>query len=349
MQKSTLKGVSIGAGYFSQYHFDAWKRIPEVELAAICDLDRPRAEAHMQEFGIASCYSDYRDMIDKEQPDFIDIITPPPTHLPIVELAAEKKIDIICQKPLAPTMEDSRKIVRLALDSGMRFMVHDNWRWQPWYREIKTIVEAGTIGDVFSAFFQMRMGDGWGKDAYLDRQPFFREYEKLLIYELGVHFIDTFRFLFGEVEKVYAQLRKLNPVIKGEDSGQVLFNFQNGTTVMLDANRYNENESGVSLYTCDPRTTFGIMRLDGSEGHLIMDSCGDLIIKILGQDSYAHQYAHPLRGFAGDSCYATLRHFIDCLLSGREFETNGPDYLKTLEVMEACYRSAETGNPVFID
>jgi predicted dehydrogenase len=348
-QKTTLKGVSIGAGYFSQFHFDAWNRIPEVTLAAICDLDRSKAEAHMLKYGIEYYYSDYREMIEKEQPDFVDIITPPSTHLPVVQYAAQKKISIICQKPLAPTMDDSRQIVRLAQDSGIRFMVHDNWRWQPWYREIKKIVGAGVIGEVFTAYFQMRMGDGWGEDAYLDRQPFFREYEKLLIFESGVHFIDTFRFLFGEIEKVYAQLQQLNPVIKGEDSGQVLFNFQKGTTVILDANRYNENETGVNLYTCDPRTTFGIMRLDGSGGHLIMDSCGDLIIKKLGQDSYHHEYSHPLRGFAGDSCHATLRHFIDCLLSDQEFETNGPDYLKTLEVVEACYRSAEIGNPILMD
>jgi len=348
-QKKTLKGVSIGAGYFSQFHFDAWNRIPEVKLAAICDLDRSKAEAHMKQYGIQKYYGDYREMIEKEQPDFVDIITPPPTHLPIVQFAAQKNISIVCQKPLAPSMEDSRQIVRLAQENRIRFMVHDNWRWQPWYREIEKIIDAGLIGEVFTAYFQMRMGDGWGEDAYLDRQPFFRDYEKLLIFETGVHFIDTFRFLFGEIEKVYAQLQQLNPIIRGEDSGQVLFNFQKGMTVILDANRYNENETGVNLYTCDPRTTFGIMRLDGSEGHLIMDSCGDLIIKKLGQDSYHHRYTHPLRGFAGDSCFAALRHFIDCMLSGQEFETNGPDYLKTLEVMEACYRSAETGNPIMMD
>lgn len=346
VQKSTFKAVSIGAGYFSQFHFDAWNRIPEVELAAICDIDRERAEEQMQAFGIQDYYADFRDMLAAEKPDFVDIISPPATHLPVVEYAAENNIAVICQKPLAPSMDDSRKIVELAQESGIRFMVHDNWRWQPWYREIKKILDSGTIGEVFSAFFQMRMGDGWGEDAYLDRQPFFRQYEKLLIYEVGVHFIDTFRFLFGEVAKVYAQLRRLNPVIKGEDSGQVLLNFRNGVTVILDASRYNENESGVSLYACDPRTTFGIMRLDGAEGHLIMDSCGDLIVKKLGQESSRHEYIHPLRGFAGDSCYATLRHFVDCMISGREFETNGPDYLKTLNVMEACYQSAETGNPV---
>lgn len=347
--KERLKGVSIGAGYFSQYHLDAWNRIPEVRLTALCDLDSLLVEKRRKEFGITASYTDYREMIDHEKPDFIDIITPPPTHLDICRYASQRQVHILCQKPLAPSYPESRQIVDDMQKAGIRFMVNDNWRWQPWYREIKTLLDGDVIGEVTSVYFQMRMGDGWGEDAYLARQPFFREYPKLLIYESGVHFIDTFRFLFGEIQKVYAQLKRLNPVIKGEDSGQVLFTFENGATAILDASRYNENETGVSLYTCDPRTTFGILRLDGLKGHLIMDSCGDITVKPLGKDAYRHIYDHQIRGFAGDSCYFAFKHFIHGLVSGKEFETCGPDYLKTLAAVEACYESAETGLPVSVD
>lgn len=343
-----LKGVCVGAGYFSRYHLDGWNRIPEVQITALCDPDQKRAEDRMQEFGIARRYSDYRGMIEREKPDFVDVITPPSTHLQICRHAAECHIAIICQKPLAPTLAASKALVESTRQHGVRFMVHDNWRWQPWYREIKKIIETGTLGRVSLANFQMRMGDGWGSDAYLDRQPYFRDYPQLLIYETGVHFIDTFRFLFGEVEKVYAHLVRLNPVIKGEDAGQILFVFKSGVAAILDANRYNENETGVNLYACPPRTTFGILRLDGLAGHLIMDSCGDLTIKKLGQPSYHHAYPHEEMGFAGDSCFAAQRHFVDSLLKGTEFETNGRDYLKTLAIVDACYRSAETGNPEYI-
>jgi len=346
METAQLKGVSVGAGYFSHYHFDAWNRIPEVTIVALCDVDRTRAEEQMKTFGIDRYYNDFREMIDSERPDFVDIITPPPTHLEICQYAAERGTHILCQKPLAPSLEESRQIVEAAAANGVRFMVNENWRWQPWYREIKKILTDGRLGQIALAYFQMRMGDGWGEDAYLDRQPFFREYEKLLIYEVGVHFIDTFRFLFGEIERVFAQLSRLNPVIKGEDSGQVFFQFCDGTRSILDASRYNENDSGVNLYTCSPRNTFGVMRLDGLKGHLIMDSCGDLIIKPLGKDSYHHAYNYELSGFAGDSCYAALKHFSECMVSGEEFETNGRDYLRTLEVVDACYDSAETGLPV---
>jgi predicted dehydrogenase len=346
--EKVLRGVSIGAGYFSQYHFDAWNRIPAVQLTGVCDLDPGLAAKRKKEFDIPSSYTDYREMIDREKPDFVDIITPPPTHMEICRFASDRGIPVICQKPLAPSYAESRQIVAETQTAGVRLMVNDNWRWQPWYREIKQLLAADVIGEVTSIYFQMRMGDGWGQDAYLARQPFFREYPKLLMYETGVHFIDTFRFLFGEIKTVYAHLRQMNPAIKGEDSGQVWLTFDNGATAILDASRYNENETGVNLYTCDPRTTFGIMRLDGLGGHLIMDSCGDIIIKPLGRDSHRHAYEHPIRGFAGDSCYYALRHFVDGLITGKDFETNGPDYLKTLKAVDACYESSESGLPVHL-
>src|SRR5690606_28249875 len=145
------------------------------------------------------------------RPDFVDIITPPETHLEAVQLAAERGIHVICQKPLAPTLEESRRIVEVARDAGIRFLVHENWRWQPWYREIKRQLESGALGELFSISVRMRMGDGWQPDAYLARQPFFRTYPRLLVYETAVHFLDTFRFLGGEVESIYCRLSKRNP------------------------------------------------------------------------------------------------------------------------------------------
>jgi predicted dehydrogenase len=216
----------------------------------------------------------------------------------------------------------------------MRFMVHENFRWQPWYREIKRIQAARTIGDFSHALFLMRMGDGWGENAYLERQPFFREYPRLLMYETGVHFVDTFRFLFGDVDTVFAQLRRLNPVIRGEDAGELVLKFKNGATAIWDANRYNEVESET------PRFTFGELRIDGSGGHLKMETDSTIRIKPLGQPARVADYSRENRNFAGDCVYFLQRHFTDCLLSGAPFESNGEDYLETIRVVEAAYESA---------
>jgi predicted dehydrogenase len=222
-------------------------------------------------------------------------------------------------------------------------MVHENWRWQPWYRAIRRLQLAGTVGEFTHIHFLMRMGDGWGENAYLDRQPFFRDYPRLLVYETGVHFIDTFRYLLGEVTEVYANLRRLNPVIKGEETGQVFFRFAGGATAIWDSNRYNEVESP------SPRYTFGQMRIDAMGGHLALDTEARLRVKPLGQPGYDLDYPHENRNFAGDCVYAVQRHFVDCMLSGAEFEASGEDYAKTLAVVEAVYESARRGEAVKVN
>jgi predicted dehydrogenase len=337
---SRLKGVGLGAGYFSRFQYEAWTRIPEVEIVAIYNRTEHKARAMMDEFGIPRYYADWREMIDREKPDFVDIITSPETHEEMCAYAARRGVHIVCQKALAPTFEESRRIVETAAAAGVRFMAHENFRWQPWYRKIKEIQRTGAIGDFTHIHFLMRMGDGWGARAYLDRQPFFRDYPRLLIHETGVHFIDTFRYLLGEVTAVYANLRRLNPVIKGEDTGQLFLKFASGATAVWDANRYNEVESP------SPRYTFGELRIDAAGGHLTMDTESNMRIKLLGQAGCDVDYPRRNVNFAGDCVYALQRHFVDCMLSGAEFESAGSDYLKSLEVVEAAYRSAESGGIV---
>jgi len=335
-----LKGVAVGAGYFSRFHFEAWSRIPEVEIAAVCDKSEEKARASMAQYGIASFHADWREMIDRERPDFVDIITPPDTHVEMCAYAASRGVHIICQKPLAPTLETSRGIVESARAAGVRFMVHENWRWQPWYREIKRLQRAATVGDFTHLHFLMRMGDGWGANAYLDRQPFFRDYPKLLIYETGVHFVDTFRYLLGDIVQIYAQLRRLNPVIRGEETGQVFFRFENGSTAIWDANRYNEVESA------SPRYTFGQLRIDAMGGHITLDTGANLRVKPLGESAFDIDYPHRDVNFAGDCVYSLQRHFVDAMRSGGAFESEGEDYLKTLAAVEAIYESARIGGVV---
>jgi predicted dehydrogenase len=335
-----LRGVGVGAGYFSRFQYEAWTRIPEVAITAIYNRTESKARTRMAEFGIPRYYADYRKMIDAERPDFVDIITPPDTHSAFCEYAVQKGVAIVCQKPLAPTFEEARRIVETARRHNVRFMVHENWRWQPWYRQIKQIQESGPLGEFTHVYFRMRTGDGWGRDAYLDRQPFFRDYPRLLIYETGVHFIDTFRYLLGEVEAVYAKLRRLNPVIQGEDAGQVFFTFRNGATAILDANRYNETDAA------SPRYTFGEMRIDATGGHVLLEADSTIRVKPLGEPTHTHEYERRDVNFAGDCCYFLQRHFVDCCLAGSDFESGGDDYLKTLRVVDAVYASAETGRPV---
>jgi len=338
--RKNLKGVIIGGGYFSQFHCDAWNRIPQVYISALCDLEESRMKGVTQTFGIPNQYADYKEMLIKEKPDFVDIITPPETHYEIVAFAADLGINIICQKPLTPTYEESKKIVNYAKEKNISLVIHENFRFQPWHREIKKLIDQGEIGELFNLNFRSRMGDGWGDGAYLARQPYFREYKKLLIYETGVHYIDTFRYHGGEVDNVYAKLRQLNPIIKGEDAALMFLNFKSGSHALWDANRYNENNFKKSRYT------FGEYLLEGSKGSIRLYPDGKMTIQKLGELEKEHFYIHNDVGFAGDCCYIFQKDYVDQFFGGRNFETSGENYLKTLRVQEAIYESSEKNIPI---
>lgn len=310
----------------------------------MCNRNSEKARPLMEQYKIKKHYTDYREMIEAEKPDFIDVITPPETHLAMTKFAAERGIAVICQKPLAPSFQEAQEIVKCATDAGIRFMVHENWRFQPWYREIKKMIDQDVIGQVHFMNWRKRMGDGWGENAYIPRQPYFRDYPRLIVYENGIHFVDTFRFLGGEISRVFAYLKKLNPVIAGEDFALVNFEFANsGMLGVWDANRYNEPNYE------NPRLTFGEFQIDGLGGTIRLYADGKITIQKLGEKEVNHPYEYKTINFAGDCVYNTQRHFIDCLISGSEFETNGPDYLKSLAVQEMIYKSAESKKPESIN
>ncbi|UUO04553.1 cyclase family protein [Blastopirellula sp. J2-11] len=339
-----LRGLCVGGGYFAKFHLDAWRRIENVEIAALCDIDRPRAEALASEFGIQQTFSTLSQALDAVAVDFVDIVTPPSSHFDLVRDAAARGLPVICQKPLAPDLATSQRIIRTSEEAGIRFMVHENFRFQPWHREIKSLLQAGAIGtQLFGISCRTRMGDGWKADAYLNRQPYFRDMPRFLLQETGVHFIDTFRFLGGEIDEVYCRTRRFNDAIQGEDAAVLSVRFTNGALGNWDANRFHESTSS------DPRYTFGAFQIEGDKGSIWLSEEGDITIARLGEAPAAHPYVHERIGFAGDCVRATQKHFADRLISGEEFETTRRDYLNNLYVVEAAYQSAAQNRPIRID
>ncbi len=339
--RGTLRVACVGAGYFSQFHLEAWSRMTDVELCALCELDPAKAKQAADRYQIPRVYDNVESMLDEQQPDCVDIITRPDSHLALVQLAAKRGIDVICQKPVAPTFEEASALVQTAKDANIRCMIHENFRFQPWHREIKRLIEQGVIGDqLHSISCQTRMGDGWQQDAYQARQPYFVDMPQFLIFETGVHFIDVYRYLFGEIDGVFASLQRLNPRIAGEDSGMILFEFASGARGIWDANRFNEPNCAT------PRYTFGRFLIEGNGGSIRLADDGQMTIQSLGQAEVVHPYPHGQQQFASDCVFTTQLHFVDALRNRTAFETDGVEYLKTLRVQQAIYQSATTGQPV---
>ncbi|TWU28706.1 Gfo/Idh/MocA family protein [Bythopirellula polymerisocia] len=333
-----LTGVCVGAGYFASFHLDAWVRLRDVRIVGVCDRDNSRVVAALAQLDSAQPFSDLAQALEETQPDFVDIITPPESHLALVQACSGHVSAAICQKPLAPDFSTAVEIVETARNAGLRLMVHENFRFQPWYREIKRLLKAGVVGrQVHQIAFRMRMGDGWHEDAYLERQPYFRKMPRLLLHETGVHLIDVFRFLAGEIVDVHAYLCRLNQVIVGEDAGVVACRFKSGALGILDANRYNEPNYP------NPRLTFGELTMDCDDGTIRLYGDGRITLQQLGSEEEPHHYSFSDAGFAGDCVYSTQAHFVDCLRNDREFETDASDYLRTLEIVERAY---ETAGPI---
>ncbi len=333
MAEQTYQGLFLGAGQFAAIQIEGWRDVPGAAITGICNRTRGRAEELAARFDIPHTGEDPGAMMDALKPDFVDVCTAMETHFDMVRLAGDRGIPILCQKPIAPTREESHALVRYCADRDVPLMINDNWRWQAWYREIKQILDAGRIGRPFGAYLAMRTGDGWGPDAYA-RQPYFREMKRFLLLETGIHYIDTLRYLFGPVQSMYCTVRRRNPEIAGEDQALIVLNFESGVPVIWDANRAAPFPEVRSPFN-------GFMHIDGSEGVLHAGSDGAIEIEPRNGPRHRHDYAIP-PGYRGGSVVAAQSHFIEALRSGVPFETSGHDYLATVDLVFDAYESAET-------
>ena len=160
-----LKVGCIGAGYFSRFHYDAWGRIAGAQPVASVNRDIEKAQAT----GLQA-FDDPDRMLDEVRPDIVDIITPPVTHLDYIRRAvAARPKAIICQKPFCLNLDEARAAVQLSEEAGIPIVVHENFRFQPWYRAIRSELDQGRIGEVLQLTFRLRPGDGAGRSTCYGR------------------------------------------------------------------------------------------------------------------------------------------------------------------------------------
>jgi D-apiose dehydrogenase len=331
-----VRVATIGAGYFSQFHYDAWARMDGAELVGVCDLDQARVSETAARWNIPQAFTDAVEMLDQIKPDLVDIITPPTAHLDLIRLAANRHIHVICQKTFCRSIEEARDAVQVAQAAGILLVVHENFRFQPWYAEIKRRLDSGSLGQIYQATFRLRPGDGRGPDAYLNRQPYFQKMNRFLVHETAIHFVDTFRYLFGEVEGVFADLRTLNPAIVGEDAGFVIFRHRNGVRAVFDGNRLVDHPAQ------NHRFTMGEMMIEAENGILRLDGDGNLFERAFGSNEWRSvAFEKSEAGFGGDSVYRLQRHVIDHLVKGSPVANSAQDYIANLVIEDAIYRSAE--------
>jgi len=329
VKQRPLRGALIGCGFFGRIQAEAWKRIPEAEIVAACDRELSRAREIAPR-----AYACAEEMLEREELDFVDIATGPDSHLELVRLAARRGLDVICQKPMAPDWSRATAMVEAAEAAGIRLIIHENWRWQPWYREARERIRQGAIGHPVSYWFRVRRGDGAGAEPY-SRQPYFRSMPRLLVFETLVHALDTARMLFGDIAAVSALMRRVNPYIAGEDHAALLVRHEEALLGVVDGHRF------LDLAPDSP--PMGEAWFEGDRGFLHVTAHGDLV------ENGRVVWENRVRtGYRGDSVWAAQRHFVESLLSGAPAESEGREYLKTFAAVEAAYRSAADARVVSV-
>ena len=342
---AALRVAVVGAGHYARFHLAAWTRLPGAEPVALCDADPARAEGLAARFAVPRTYADAAAMLDATRPDLVDIVVPPAAQPALVALAAARGIDAVCQKPFCPSLAVAEATVAEAEAAGIRLIVHENFRFQPWYRTLRDALAAGRTGEPLQLAFRHRPGDGQGADAYSDRQPYFRTMPRFLIRETGIHVIDTFRFLFGEVAAVTADLRRLNPAIAGEDAAYVLFEFASGRRGLYDGNRLLDHAAE------EPRLTGGTVLVEGTDGAIRLDGDGTLHHRARGARAETLiPVAVDRRADAtgGGSVEALQAHVLAALRDGTPAENEGRAYLANLRVEAAIYASAASGRRITV-
>ncbi|HYP12498.1 MAG TPA: Gfo/Idh/MocA family oxidoreductase [Bryobacteraceae bacterium] len=338
--KRELKFVCIGAGFWSRYQLAGWNEVGDVQCVAIANRTRAKAETVASSFGIQRVYDDPSEMIAAESPDFVDIVTDADTHAGYVELAAQYKVNVVCQKPMAPCLATARRMVKTCNAAGVRLLVNENWRWQAPIRALKNVLDSGAIGEVFRARIEMISGF-----PVFRNQPFLKQLKQFILTDLGSHTLDTARFLFGEAASVYCQTNRVHSDIQGEDVASVLLRTQSGATVIVQmayAGNFLERERFPETF----------IFIEGRTGTL--ELAADYWVRTTtAAGTHARRYAPPRYAWADPAYDLVHASIVPCQLDlaadlrlQKVAETTGEDNLQTMELVFASYESAESGQSV---
>jgi predicted dehydrogenase len=330
----------IGAGAWSDIQLNAWAGVGNAEVVALADRHPERRDPVVRRFNIPQGFDNFESMLDNAELDFVDICTRPYSHVPLTKMTVERGLPVLCQKPFCESIEEAKELVEFCDKAGVRLMVNENWRWQAWHRKARELLDSGALGKPFLVTIRWRLR--MTLPGFDFNQGYFPEMERFITYEMGVHYMDTLRYLFGEPNFVFARHHRLGPDMKGEDVNVLVVAYDD-MTVAIDTSFASVEVPGVDRLEENPDTwSPSQFRIEGTEGTLILGVDRSLT---LVTDTDRQEWQFPSETFR-ESFASAQQHFVDCLESGADFETSGSETLKTMALVYACYRSAEEERPV---
>jgi predicted dehydrogenase len=325
---SKLRGAIYGCGMISEFHLRGWKRIPEVEIVALCNRTILRAEQRRDEFvPSAHVYSDFAAMLRTESLDFVDILTTPALHREHCRMAGDARVHVICQKPLADTMQDALAIAEDFRGYDKLFAIHENHRYRPWFERARSL----DLGPLSLARFEHLNATEPG-EAYKN------ETEQGILIEYGSHLVDMMRSVLGEPLRVYARTHRLNPKVRGESLVHAVYEYSEATAVVEVAWKDAAiTQGGVLLAGRDGEAFYEGTLTRGHEGRFRVTRKQDIVVD---------EPCSPMGAYV-ESFYLLQRECTDYMLGRRATVVQTiEEHLKTLRCTFAAYDSARLGTVV---
>lgn len=330
----------VGCGKFAAYHLDAFVRNDVVDRVLAADPDEAAREGLRRRFGIIKrAVADYAELLADEQVDVVDICTPHDSHREIAVEALRAGKDVICEKPIARTLEEADEMIATAQQAGRRLFVAMSQRNFPAHRRARELLQQGAIGRPFLAVAnvydddleRMNDPDHWKGDLQ-------RAGGGALI-DIGYHAVYRMQAFFGPATAVTAMCRRLiaQPANKGDDTAVMALDLPGGVLGSI-----------VLTFAATGHSYDAEQRIVGTEGALVIrDNPADEVpLMIVQDDTFIPVRVHNPLDVGGYALQATLDHFIGCIVEGREPELTVEQARAALATVLAGYESERTGQRV---
>lgn len=271
-----IKVGIVGTGFIGPAHIEALRRLPNVEVAALCEVNIELAEAKAKQLGIARWYT-FEDLIAQEDIQSVHICTPNFLHYSQSKAALLAGKHVICEKPLAKDLAEAEELVALAAQSGLVNAVHFNLRYYPLVRQMKTMREKGDLGEIYSVLGSYLQDWLYYATDYNWRLEPDKSGDSRAIADIGSHLMDIIEYITGlKTVEVMADFNTVHPIrkkplkpvetysgkmltpedyadvpINTEDTANVLLRFDNGnkgsiTVSQVSAGRKNQLKLEIS-------------------------------------------------------------------------------------------------------
>jgi predicted dehydrogenase len=322
----------VGAGTMGRVHTAAYGRMPHAQVVGIADIRRDAAQALAQTCA-ARPYASLEAMLAAQEVDVIDVCVPTYLHRECVLRAAAAERHVICEKPLARTLDDAKAMIAACEHADVRLFVAQVVRFFPEYALVKERVDAQALGRV-GTVYASRGGvfpTAW-EDWYASP-----ELSGSVIVDSMIHDFDFLRWCFGDVRRVFAK----STILRGHgrlDHAFVSLRFASGVIA---------NVEGTWAYPAGFRTQ---LEIAGDRGLIQHDSAAATPLQHhrRSDEQASAGVAVPASPLLTDPYQRELEHFLDCLQTGAPARVTAQDALAALEVALAALASAQSGRPVLL-